>query len=130
MTKEINMFEKASRMAVRFDSNKGLLTTEDLWKLPLSALDAVAKTVNRDVKASEEESFVKPKAANNELAEFKLEVVKHIISVRLDEHEESQRAKANAERKQHLVNLLAQKDAEKDAAMDRDQILAELSKLS
>jgi hypothetical protein len=50
---ENNLFEKASRLKLRFSSPAGLLTVEDLWDLPLSAqakvanLDDIAKGLNK-----------------------------------------------------------------------------------
>ena len=58
-----NLFLQATREKFRFESPKGDLSVEQLWDLPLTSrtgfdLDTVAKTVNADLKASNEESFV------------------------------------------------------------------------
>ena len=33
----MNMFEQAARQGFRFNSTRGLLTTEQLWTLPLTS---------------------------------------------------------------------------------------------
>ena len=63
-----NLFMQATREKFRFESSKGDLSVEQLWDLPLTSrtgfdLDTVAKAVNADLKASNEESFVN--ASNN-----------------------------------------------------------------
>ena len=126
------LFELATRKKLRFASQKGLLTTEDLWDLPMTgntSLDTVSKLANRDVKASAEESFVVEASAVNDEANLKLDILKYIISVRKAEIADRQAAKEKVERKRKLLDLLAEKDNEKDAAMSREEILKELESL-
>lgn len=126
------LFELATRKKLRFASQKGLLTTEDLWDLPMTgntSLDTVSKLANRDVKASAEESFVVEASAVNGEANLKLDILKYIISVRKAEIADRQAAKEKVERKRKLLDLLAEKDNEKDAAMSREEILKELESL-
>ena len=42
-----NLFEKASKMKLRFSTTKGVLSTEDLWDLSLESLDRIAKNLKR-----------------------------------------------------------------------------------
>ena len=82
----MTIFEKATREKFRYPSAKGLLTTEQLWELPLTAksgfsLDDVAKAVNAELKAVDTESFVATEANPAKATlETKLEVVKHVIA--------------------------------------------------
>jgi len=131
----MNLFEIATRQAFRFPSTKGPLTTEQLWDLPLQSrtsfdLDSVAKAVNAQLKAVTEESFVatteKPGKA---LAERQLEIVKHIIAVKIEENE---RAKTIAERKAKREKLLGLLEKKQDATLEGmsvEQIKAELAAL-
>lgn len=127
-----NLFEVATREKFRFESPRGLLTVEDLWDLNLTgvvSLDTVSKLANRDVKASEEESFVIASTAASAKATLKLEVLKHIIAVRKAEIAERQNAVEKAERKQRLLSLLAEQDEAKDKTLSREEILKELQTL-
>lgn len=115
----MNIFEQASRNKIRFASTKGDLTTEQLWDLPLTSrngfdLDAVAREANREVKALSEESFVAPvQSAAKTSADLKLEVVKHIIAVRLAEKEAATSAASRRAERERLMTILDQKkDAE------------------
>jgi hypothetical protein len=109
------MFESASRQKLRFDSSKGQLTVENLWDLPLTSvgdlsLDAIAKKINRELRETEEESFVTTKSPKSKVISLKFEIVKYIISVRLKENEEKQIRVANAQKRQRIDEILAAKE--------------------
>jgi len=114
------MFEKASRLKIRFDSPKGLLTAEDLWDLPLTGngrsvanLDQIAVDLARRIKdEAGVTSFVNKTQRASETLQLKFEVVKHVIDVRLAENE-AEKAKADAkERKERILEIIARKQDE------------------
>lgn len=129
MSKEINLFEKASRVRVRFDSRKGQVTLEDLWSLPLSVVDEIAVATDKVVNATQTESFISKVKTVSEMDVLRLDLLKHIIAVRLVEAEEKQKARLAADRKAHLLSLLAEKEAEADQKLSREDILKELETL-
>lgn len=116
------VFEKASRLKFRYSSTKGALTTEQLWDLPLTAangcsLDGVAKQANSELKAAGEESFVNTtRPAGVTELETKLEVIKHIISVRLAENEAARSASERAAERERI--RLALRDRKDKALLD------------
>lgn len=131
----MNFFETASRTKIRFPSTKGRISVEDLWDLPLSSksgfdLDSVAKAVNSDLRSATEESFVatssNPAKAGLEL---QLEIVKHIIAVRLKENEEQRNREARMEERRRLLQVLETKQDEKMRGMSAEEILARISEL-
>ena len=131
-----NMFEYATRNKLRFDSAVGGLTVEDLWDLPLTStrkvatLDNVAREVNRQLKAETEESFVvKSVNAKKRLLETKLEIVKYVIQVKMDEAEASRTRAAKAAEKQKLLEILEAKETQNLVAMDIDDIRKRLAEL-
>lgn len=116
-----NLFQQAARQKFRFLSIKGDLTVEQLWDMPLTArggfdLDNVAKQVAAELKAAGEESFVQ-KNSNPAKAklEAKLEIVKHIISTKLEEAERAVKADQRSEERQKLLAVL---DRKQNAALE------------
>ena len=83
-----NLFEKASKMKLRFSTTKGVLSTEDLWDLSLESLDKIAKNLYKQIKESEEISFISEKSSEDTLASMKLEIVKFVITFKMDEAKE------------------------------------------
>ena len=126
---ENNIFEQASRDKVRFDSGKGSLTTEDLWDLSLNSLDTLAKGVNKQLKAESEESFINPKSTSNKSLELKLEILKHVIAVRMAERDAAKDKAEKAQKIATLKELLKDKQLEQMKGMSTEDIEKQLAAL-
>lgn len=131
----MNIFEQASVNKTRFASNKGDLTTEQLWDLPLTSksgfdLDALAKAVNAELKATAEESFVATSTnPAKAVLEHKLEILKHIIAVRLAQNEALRLAAQRTIERRKLLDILGQKEDQALAALTPEEIRERLAKL-
>lgn len=127
------MFSKASRLKLRFDSPKGPLSAEDLWDLPLTSatgkvnLDDIAKAVNKELKSTQEESFVVKETKGNEILQLKLEILKTVIGVKMIENEAAATARAKAEEKQRIMGLIAKKKDEVLEGKSLDELMALLN---
>jgi membrane glycosyltransferase len=126
----MNIFEAASRKGLTFPSDRGLLTTDQLWHLSLPALDKVARKVNADLKGVTEESFVATVVNPNKATyELQLEVAKHIIAAKLAEAEDRKTAAAKAERRRKLTEALDAKEDEELGNKSREELAAEIAAL-
>jgi hypothetical protein len=111
----------------------GELTTEQLWDLPLTSgkngpdLDTVAKTINAEIRAASEESFVGPsKTSKRTPLETKLEVVKAIIAAKIDWAREAEKRASNASRRRLLEDAIAQVDMREISSASKDDLLKRL----
>lgn len=128
------LFIEASRKGYRFNSQKGLLTTEDLWNLPVdnkikTCLYSIGKSLKLQLKNSEENEFSDTASAEDTIVINQLEIVRHIIKVKLEEKATAVKSADNKRYKDKLLGILADK---KDAALlDRSEadILKELEAL-
>lgn len=136
----MNIFEQATRKHLLYPSNKGELTTEQLWELPLISrnnvdLNTVAKAVNQELKSTTEESFVpdvaKPKTNDTKAAdlELKMAVIKHIIAVKADEEAQKNKAAEIAVQRKRLEALLAIKEEQELQSMSKEDIQRQLAEL-
>lgn len=106
-----NIFEYAVRNKIRFPF-KGMISVEDLWDLPLANLDSIYKTLNKQVKQSEEESLLVTKTTVDTELEVQIAIVKHIVSVKLEEQEAREKAAAKKAQKQKIMAIIATKEDE------------------
>lgn len=131
------MFEKASRLKLRFDTPKGPLAAEDLWDLPLTSttgkanLDDLARDLHRSLKDSDDSvSFVAPTpSAKNEAEALRFEIVKHVISVKIAENDAAKKSRERGEQKQRIMALIAEKEDKALADKPIDELKALVSAL-
>lgn len=122
------LFELATRNKMRFPF-RGMISVEDLWDLSLTNLDSVFKILNAEAKKSEEESLLNTKSKEDEEISNKIDIVKYIVNVKLEEKRAREDARKNAEMKQRLLEIKAKRQ---DAALenmsdeDLDKMLAKL----
>ena len=107
----MNIFEYAVRNKIRFPF-KGVISAEDLWDLSLANLDSIYKTLNKQVKQSEEESLLVTKTNVDTELEVQIAMVKHIVSVKLEEKEAREKAAAKNAQKQKIMAIIATKEDE------------------
>jgi orotate phosphoribosyltransferase-like protein len=104
-----NLFEGAVRAKYRFPF-RGVITTEDLWDLSLQDLDRIFKTLNAAAKQTQEESLLKVKDEHSEILERKIEIIKHIVSVKQAEAEAVKDAANRKAQKQRILEIIAKKE--------------------
>ena len=130
-----NVFEKATRLKLRFDTGKGQLTVEDLWDLPLTStinkanLDEIARSLHKQLKNDDDVSFVDKDKKSDAIVQLKFDIVKHIIEVRLEENEKKAAARANSAKRQVLLQALAERETEDLKNKTPEEIRAMLADL-
>ena len=106
-----NIFEYAVRNKIRFPF-KGVISVEDLWDLSVTNLDSIYKTLNKQVKQSEEESLLSEKTSVDTELEVQIAIVKHIVAVKLAEQDAREKAAAKKAQKQKIMSIIATKEDE------------------
>lgn len=107
----MNAFEQATKAKLRF-SYKGQICTEDLWDLKLQDLDAIYRQCNGELKTANEDSLLqKPTAASESLA-LKVEIVKRVVEIKLQEESERKSKSEKQAQKTRILEILAEKQAD------------------
>jgi hypothetical protein len=131
----MNIFEYAARNKVRFQSTRGELSVEQLWDVPLRSrddfnLNAVAKAANKAWKDLAEDSFVETvKTPEHVRRETALEVVKHVIEVKLAEEAAADKRAQNKVEKEKLLAILADKQAGKLSELSEKELQRRIAAL-
>lgn len=110
MTTE-KMFELANRKKMRFQF-KGIISVEDLWDLSPKQLDAIYKDLNSQIKKVEEESLLQEKTSADEELTVKIEIVKYIVKVKLEEAKVKSEEVERKQKKAKIMEVLANKQDE------------------
>lgn len=134
---EINeVFIKATRKKFRFPSDKGELTVEQLWELPLTSrngfnLNSIAIGVNTELRSLTEESFVEvdPNPRRSQLRDM-LEIVKYVIATRQAEAKAANEKVAKAALRENLREALAAKKTEQLNSLSVEELEAQLAALA
>lgn len=135
---DYSIFQYATRNKLRFPSDRGELTVEQLWDVPLRSndtfnLDAIAKASYKSLKEVTEESFVETKQKPiQKLLEIRLEVVKHIIGVKLEEERLAKKRAENKKTREKMLEILAEKQDGKLSKLSEQELrrrIAELEEL-
>jgi hypothetical protein len=131
----MSIFEQATRQKLRFPSDRGPLCAEDLYDMALTSrngfdLDSVAKAINRDLKAEDEESFVEEKANSRRAAlALQLDIVKHVIATKKQENQDRLARAGRAAERARLIEILEKKQDEARLGMSEEEIRARIAEL-
>ncbi|MCK5021464.1 MAG: hypothetical protein KAS32_30915 [Candidatus Peribacteraceae bacterium] len=125
------MFEKASRIKLRFPTTKGNLTVEDLWDLPLvegGILDNLALSLEDALKEAPEKSFVVKKRTVNEDLELSFDIVKHTIKTKKAEKKIAMHATNDKEQDEKILGLISAQEDKNLSALPIKELKKLLSK--
>ena len=126
---EKNLFEIASREGYRYEF-RGLISTEDLWKLKVEDLDTIFKKLNAELKkTADEESLLAVKSDQDETLENKIEIIKYIVNYKMDQSLLAKKAIEIKQKKQHILELISKKKDEDLANKSVDELLGMLEEL-
>lgn len=103
-----NIFEYVTRNKIRFPY-KGLVSVEDLWDLSVTELDKIFKALNSKVKQSQEESLLNTKSKEDEELEIQIAIVKHVVSVKLEEKKSREELAKNKAQIQKILEIKAKR---------------------
>jgi hypothetical protein len=131
------MYDVALRKKLRFSSTRGELGLEQLWEVPLRAktgddfnLNSIAQAANKVVKETVEESFVPTRKTSAQAqAELKLDIVKHVIDVKMDEETAAKRRADNAKKREKILEAMEVKENSKLEGMSMAKLKDELAAL-
>jgi hypothetical protein len=129
------IFIEATRKKFRFPSDKGELTVEQLWDLPLTSrngfnLNSVAIAVNTELRGLTEESFVEvnPNPRRSQLRDM-LEIIKYVIATKQEENKAANERAAKETLKERIREAIAAKRNEQLNSTSLEELESQLAAL-
>ena len=105
-------FKQATKLKVRFSTQKGLLSTEQLWDLPLTELDSLAVSLDEEYKNSKGKSFLEKRTTKDVGVKLQFDVVLDILQSKIDERDAERTTRENKEHNQKILALISEKQDE------------------
>lgn len=106
------MYKEALQKKLRFKTNKGMITTEDLFDLSLQNLDTLAIMLDKKISEDPKKSFIEDLPAEENDDELRFNIVKDVINIKLKARKDNiDRAQMDA-RNKRIAELIAKKEDE------------------
>ena len=106
------MYKEALQKKLRFKTNKGMISTEDLFDLSLQNLDTLAIMLDKKISEAPQKSFIEELPAEENDDELRFSIVKDVINIKLKARKDNiNRAQIDA-RNKRIAELIAKKEDE------------------
>lgn len=106
------MYKEALQKKLRFKTNKGMITTEDLFDLSLQNLNTLAIMLDKKISEAPKKSFIEKLPAEENDDELRFSIVKDVINIKLKARKDNiDKAQVNA-RNKRITELIAKKEDE------------------
>jgi hypothetical protein len=115
-------FKLASQQQLRFQTNKGLLSVEQLWTLTLIELSNLCKSIKKVLKGTDNDddlSFLIENSIVDVENQLRFDIAKDVYLTRKKENEEKRNALIAKEQKQKILEIIAKK---KDESLENKSI--------
>jgi len=119
-------FKQASRLGLKFQTNKGNLTTEQLWDLKLPELDALAVSLEVQVENSGKKSFLKTTTSQDKIAKLKFDIVIDILNTLVEERDVASKKKDDKAHNDEILALIAEKQQTERKGLSIEELKAQL----
>ena len=108
------MFKQASKLKLRFQTNRGILSVEQLWDLSQTDLANAIKAVKKVLKTNDDDelSFLVSTTVVDVENQLRFDILKDVYLTKKKEAEESRDAAANKAHNQKILALIAEKQEE------------------
>lgn len=119
------MYKQASKLKLRFQTTRGSLSSEQLWDLPLTELDSLAVSLEKEYKDSGKKSFLVAKSKKDKAIKLRFDITLDVLSAKMDENEA---IKSEADVRAHNQKILGLISKKQDSQLEEKSV-KELEKL-
>lgn len=106
------IYKEASKLKLRFETTKGLLSVEQLWGLSLVELDALAVSLEEAYKNSKSKSFLDKKTEKDKIIKLRFDIALDVLNTKVDEKEAAKKEAEDKEHNQKILSIIKEKQDE------------------
>ena len=110
------MYKQASKIGLRFNSPKGILSVEQLWGLKPNELDSMAVSLEEELVKTGKKSFMTTKSSEDKTLKLKFDIVLDVLTTKLEDAEAASTAADIRRHNARLDNLISEKEEEEPSA--------------
>lgn len=120
------MYKEALELKLRFNTNKGVLTPEQLFDLSVEDLDQLAVGLEESYKNSKGKSFIDKQSTKDKKLKLSFDIVLDVLNTKLEKMEEAQTQAENKAHNEKIISLIADKQDEELKGKSVSQLKAML----
>jgi hypothetical protein len=111
----MTIFMQAAKKKLRFNSQRGILSVEDLWDIHLEELNALVIELKEAASKADAPSYLEDLTEKNGEVETKLrfQVAEAVIIARVEEVQAREKASESKLKRDKLLAIIASKEAQK-----------------
>jgi|ERR1035437_3241504 hypothetical protein len=102
-------YKQASKQRLRFATEKGPLSAEQLWDLDLKELNKLAVSLDNEYEKSGEKNFLSKKSEKDKTAKLKFDIVIDIMNTKQEENQKILDSKKIKEHNEKIDELIEEK---------------------
>lgn len=126
----MDIFKKATKSQLRFATEVGQLTTEQLWSLNLKQLANAIKSVNKTLKESSEEedelNFLSETPKKDSVNQLRFDILKEVYITKQEEIKSAQIQASNKAHNQKIMEMIERKRNQKLEDMSEEDLMKQL----
>lgn len=127
------MFEQLITEKVRFTTERGILSYEDIYDIPLIgafSLDSLARQFHKELNdTSKSISFVTKTKEVDKILQLKYDFILYVIDIKLKEREERELKAENKAKKEQILEIISEKEDDKLKGKSIDKLKKMLNSL-
>lgn len=118
------MFKQASKLGLRFQTNKGILSVEQLWQLGQTDLSNAIKAVKKVLKKNDDDelSFLEDTKVVDIENQLRFDILKNVYLTKKKDAEELGNAAESKAHNQKILSLIAEKQEGKLKEMSIEEL--------
>lgn len=123
----MNIYQEASKRGLRFNTEKGVLSVEQLWSLSFATLGRIIKAVKEALKKSggdDDLAFLNEDNKQDTTELLRFEILKDVYLTKQKENEELRNAASVKEYNQKILSLIQEKKEDKLKGLSVEELEA------